>query len=41
MKLFRSKGVLGTLVLVGLAGCSGAVREASKNILNEMSRHGR
>jgi hypothetical protein len=28
-------------VLVGLAGCSGAVREASKNILNEMSRHGR
>ena len=31
MKLFRNTGILGSLVLVGLTGCSGAAQEASNN----------
>lgn len=31
MKLFHSVGILGSLVLAGLAGCSGAARDASTN----------
>ena len=32
MKLFRSVGILCSFVLAGLAGCSGAANDASKNI---------